>query len=367
MRSLLLMLMILALLTTQGCYDAVDLNEQIFAVNLALDKGESAALRLTLQVPQVTPTGMQPAQTDSDLQKNGYVLHKVEGDTLSECLQLMHMVMPRRLSLMHLRGVYISEAAAQDEELLHECLAVLDDAQTVRTSALLYITRGDAQAVLQAQLPLFGARLSKAQQAQSKALLAQGVIPEASLKGFAQALGQPCGAAVAVLAAVNGQVPEDTAQPAAYLAGELPRITADRVDLCGSALIGKEGLVLLNGYETQLMNLLRGDIKELTMTIDGRPTTLTLRRKPHIRVRTGVEAPCIEITLSARIQDAPNDGLTEAFCQDILSLLLKLQQNGLDPLNLTGRAKVHALMLAQWEAMDWKEAYRKAIWSVSAQ
>ena len=50
MRSLLLMLLILALLTTQGCYDAVDLNEQLFAVNLALDKGESAALRLTLQV-----------------------------------------------------------------------------------------------------------------------------------------------------------------------------------------------------------------------------------------------------------------------------------------------------------------------------
>ena len=369
MRSLLLILMILALLTTQGCYDAVDLNEQIFAVNLALDKGETAALRLTLQVPQVTPTGKDPAQTDSDLQKNGYVLHKVEGDTLSDCLQLMHMVTPRKLSLLQLRGVYLSQAIAQDEELLPSCLAVLNDARTVRASALIYLTRGDAQEVLQAQLPLFGARLSKAQQAQSRALLDQGVIPAASLKHFAQALSEPCAAAVAILAAVNDPSPDETVQssslPAAHLAGELPRITADRVDVCGSALVGRNGLILLDGYETQLMNLLHGDIKTLTLTAENRQVQLTLRRKPRIRVQTDGTVPRIELKLSVRIHDADSDRLTESFYQDILSLLLKLQQNGLDPLNLTGRARARTLTLAQWEAMEWERLYPAAEWTLS--
>ena len=45
MRKGLFALLVFLLLCLTGCYDAIDLNEQIFAVNLALDKGETAALR----------------------------------------------------------------------------------------------------------------------------------------------------------------------------------------------------------------------------------------------------------------------------------------------------------------------------------
>ena len=366
MRKGLFALLVFLLLCLTGCYDAIDLNEQIFAVNLALDKGETAALRLTIQIPQIVPTGKEPAQSDSDLQKNGYVLQQVEGDTLSECLQLMHMVTPRRLSLMQLRGVYLSEETAESA-LLNECLPVLSDARSVRPAALVCITRGRAEDVPKAQLPLFGARLSKAQEAQYKSLQAQGVILHAPLKQFAAALQSPDACAAAVLCAVN-DLNADASQtnpalPAARYAGEIPRSTADTVDLCGSALIGKEGLLLLNGYETQLLNLLRGDLKTLAFA----ETSMESLRAPRIRVKTGGAAPVIAVDVSLRIYAAQSGQIREALCRDILALLLKLQKHGLDPIGIADRTKTQALTYADWEDMRWSEQYGSAAWELTLQ
>lgn len=369
MRRTILALLTLCMLILTGCYDAVDLNEQIFAVNLALDEGENAPLLLTLQVPQIVPTGKEPAQTDSDLQKNGYVLQQVEGHTLKDCLQLMHMVTPRRLSLMQMRGIYISENIAKDSALLQDCLAVLSDAHIVRPAAVACITRGRAEDVLKAQLPLFGARLSKAQEAQSNALQKQGIIPSAPLKRFAAAFGSSTGA-IAVLCAVNNAQLDQSGSdigslPAAHLAGELPRRTADTVDLCGSALIGRNGPLYLDGYETQLINLLRGEIKALTLARAAERVRIELCRKPHICVSPQADTPRIEIRLPVRVHAADSVPYAEALYEDILTLLLKLQQSGVDPIGFADRAKMSVLTEAQWEMLDWETLYAQAIWEIN--
>lgn len=367
MRRALIVLLILCLPVLAGCYDAIDLNEQIFAVNLALDKGKDTALKLTLQMPQIVPTGKEPAQTDSDLQKNGYVLQQTEGDTLQECLQLMHMLTPRQLSLMQLRGVYISEDLAKDNVLLKSCLAVLADAHTVRPAALAYVTRGRAEDVLRAQLPLFGARLSKAQAAQSNALRQQGIIPLSPLKHFTADLNSASGCASAALVAINrpdAAASAGASPSTAYLAGELPRSTADTVDFCGSALIGEDGLLLLDGYETQLLNLLRGDLRCIHRTSEGTTVHIELQRRPHIRVRIADMQPHIEIRMSVRTDSAESTRYTEVLYEDMMTLLLKLQQHGADPVGFADRARMHTLTLAQWEETDWHNAYRCAVWEI---
>ena len=366
MRKLLAALLTLCLLPLAGCYDAVDLNEQIFAVNLALDIGDDAPLCLTVQYPQIVPNGREPAQGNEDLQKNGYVLHQVQGETPQQCLQLLRMVTPRRLSLMQLRGLYLSDALAQDQALLQSCIDALTGEHTARPAALLYITRGRAEEVLRAQLPLFGARLSKAQGAQTAALQHQGVIPQATLGRFSAALREGTGGA-AILAAVNKQHPADAqaAQPASLLAGDLPRRTADDVDLCGSALIGKDGLLLLTGYETQLLNLLTGDLRTLELPADGVYVEVTLRRAPRITVETDGETPLFTVRLPLHVHAADASPYAERLLRDITALLLKLQQNGLDPLNLAARARAKVLTLHVWRQLDWTTLYAKATWVVA--
>lgn len=362
-------LMLLCILALTGCYDAVDLNEQLFAVNLALDKGENAALRLTVQTPQIVPTGKEPVQTDSDLQKNGYVLQQVEGETLSECLHLMRMVTPRSLSLMQLRGVYLSKAIAADGERLRESIAVLSDARIVRSSAQVYVTNGRAEDVLKAQLPLFGTRLSKAQAAQVTSLQTLGVIPSAPLKRFCTELNRTGTGALAVLAAVNEQglsqaADANGASSAALYAGELPRRTADTVDLCGSVLIGQEGLLFLDGYETQLLNLLHGDLKSITLRKSAEEAGIELRSAPRIRVRMDGETPLISIKMPVRTDSSQSEQFTQILYHDALALLLKLQQNGLDAIGLADRARTGALTYTEWEEMAWEENYRKAVWEI---
>ena len=92
MRRGILLLLVLLLLPLSGCFDAMDLGDQIFAVNLALDTGETHALRLTMQFPQITPVGKEASSAagqDSELSRDGYTIEQVEGDSLSECLTLI--------------------------------------------------------------------------------------------------------------------------------------------------------------------------------------------------------------------------------------------------------------------------------------
>ena len=354
-----------AMLLLSGCYDATDLGDRIFAINLALDTGGGAALRLTVQYPRITPVGQEPDEGGDALERNGYLIEQVEGESLTACMEVLTMVTPRQVSLMQLRGVYLSEALAGERELLEESLTALVGSYEARSAASVYLTRGRAEDVLMEKIPLFGARLSKSQAAQNGALLEQGVIPFAPLNRFYHSLLNPERSAVAVLAAVNVMQYIDTApsagvQATAYLAGELPRNTVDKVDLCGSAVLGERALVFLDGYETQLYDLLTGYLRRMEITVEGETVRLEFPRPPAIRVELGEEAPVVNVRLYVRCEEAQAGKYTERLQQDVLGLLLKLQQHGLDPVGIADRARMKALTIAQWQEMDWQALYPRA-------
>lgn len=370
MRKAAFLLLLCLVLPLCGCHDAVDLSEQIFAVNLALDTGQGDALRLTVQYPQIVPTGRQPAQTDSDLQKNGYVIHRTEGKDLTACLEALQMITPRRVSLLQLRGVYLSESLVTDALLPDEVLPVLSDAHTVCPTALVHITRRRAEDILLRQLPLFGARLSKSQAAQNRALMKLGVIPSAPLDRFCADLNTPGRSAIAALTAINNMQYTDSPspgglQPTSCLAGEIPRSTADSVDLCGSALLSDGKILFLDGYETQLLNLLTGHLRALTLFSNGRYAHLTVRRTPDLSVDLRGDAPCLKVRLPVRCEEDDSALFTEQLVQDVLSLLLKLQQHGMDPAGFGDRARMHALTLEDWAQTDWLRIYPTARIEVS--
>ena len=360
------LLLALCLMPLNGCYDAMDLGDQIFAVNLALDTGEGRALRLTMQFPQITPVGKDAsAGGESELQKDGYTIEQVEGDSLAECLTMIGLVTPRHVDLMHLRGVFLGESLTSERSLLWSCLSELLSTHEARPSAYVFVTRGRAEDVLRNQVPLFGARLSKSQSAQGRELIARGVVPTVSLSAFRYDLSQADRNAMAMLCAVNGMqyISEPSprgAQATSYLAGDLPRNTIGAIDYCGSAVFGREELLLLDGYETQLCNLLLGKLQSLTLEVDGRPVELQFPRAPRIRVDLTEEGAQIRIRLFARADTPDEAPYLRRLQQDVAELLLKLQAQGLDPLGFSKYARVHARTFADWEALDWRALYRGA-------
>ena len=153
--------------------------------------------------------------------------------------------------------------------------------------------------------------------------------------------------------------------PTAHKAGELPRRTVDRVDLCGSVLVGNSGLVPLTGYETQLLNLMRGEVKEITLTVDGQPVEIALRRRPRILVEMDENGTKITVKMPLRIQGDESERLTRGIYEDTAALLLKLQQNGMDAVGAGKRARRMVWTLEDWEGMEWEERFMEAEWMVT--
>ena len=213
-KRLLVGLLALLLLPLSGCFDAVDMGDQIFAVNLALDTGKGNALRLTVQFPQITPTGKSEGSSggeESELAKDGYLIEQVEGENFSACMALLRMVTPRSVDLNQLRGVFLSEALSARPELLRGSLASILTAHGARPTAYVFLTRGRAEDVLAEQTPLFGARLSKSQAAQTRELTQRGVAPQITLSTFYARLTTPGRSA----GALRGKRDAVSRQPAA--------------------------------------------------------------------------------------------------------------------------------------------------------
>lgn len=374
-KRLLVGLLALLLLPLSGCFDAVDMGDQVFAVNLALDTGKGNALRLTVQFPQITPTGKAEGSSggeESELAKDGYLIEQVEGENFSACMALLRMVTPRSVDLNQLRGVFLSEALSARPELLRRSLASILTAHGARPTAYVFLTRGRAEDVLAEQTPLFGARLSKSQAAQTRELTQRGVAPQITLSTFYARLTTPGRSAAAALCAVNGMQyldspPPHGAQYTAYLAGELSRNTANAVDICGSAVFAEDEVFYLDGYETQLCNLLSGEMKRISLVLDGRAAAIQLKCAPRLSVRlpeSPEEPPVIRVRAAVRCDEADAGKYVDALRQDVASLLIKCQQWGADPVGFCERARMRVWTLMDWEALDWPELYRKAVFEI---
>jgi len=308
----------LCLLSLSGC-DGTEPGEQIFALNVALDAGESNALRLTLQYPQITPVGKTDEENgDSSLQKNGYQLVQTEGATPESCLDAMRLVTPRKVSLMQVRGVFFGESLVSDAALFEEVLTFLSQSGEFRPTALVFVTRGRAEDVLSSQVPQFGARLSKSHAAQKAVLAETGVVTETRLFDFLKTCAEGKTSPILTLAAVNNQqyidnLPDSGRTGTDYLAGDVPRNAVTSIDYCGCAVLTEDKPLLLTGYETQLLNLISGDLREIYGA--------RAAKKPRIRVDNG--AIVCEIALYGKN--------TEQVLSDIGLLLGKLQESGVQP------------------------------------
>lgn len=128
-------------------------------------------------------------------------------------MALLRMVTPRSVDLNQLRGVFLSEALSARPELLRGSLASILTAHGARPTAYVFLTRGRAEDVLAEQTPLFGARLSKSQAAQTRELTQRGVAPQITLSTFYARLTTPGRSAAAALCAVNGMQYLDSPPP----------------------------------------------------------------------------------------------------------------------------------------------------------
>lgn len=401
-KKALCLLLLLCMLPLGGCWDAQEVNQQIFVLNMALDKGQAHALRLTVQLPMVGKGGSggsssgggdsssgssQPKGVDQKLIQNGYVLTQTEGDSINECLTTLYAALPRHLSFLQVRGLFFSETLAGSDELF-DALSPLMQARLVRSSAPVFLCRGRAEDVIGMLNPSFGTRMSKTMLSRLDTLEEQSIIPETTLSAFYSHMMDSGADPLAVTAAVNAMnyvektPPKQGDQGTDYLAGELPHNSIHPVDFYGAAVFdGTRVKLLLDGYETQLLNLCMGSFKRGDLIVMDKtvPVTLALTedKPPQIKVDVqgaGKKTPLITVILYTQgspyaelfVEDQAllAERAATQLKDDVTELLLKLQQHNCDPLDLCGWARRHTLTNKEWNELNWESMYPNACFAV---
>ena len=87
---------------------------------------------------------------------------------------------------------------------------------------------------------------------------------------------------------------------------------------------------------------------------------LTFPGPARIRVDLAGETPWIRIRVPVRADTADATPYYERLKQDVAGLLLKLQQQGLDPVYFSKYARAQTRTFAEWKALDWRALYHRA-------
>lgn len=255
---------LLALCLCGGCQDARAASSQILALNVGLDVGETRAIRLTVQLPEVgssgsgggggsdSPSGSDtPSRVDQSLVQNGYVLTQVEGDTVADCLTMLTTALPREVTFLHIRGLYFSESFARSGQLFQALTALLQPRLT-RPGATVYLCgqgRGRAQGAnplsghAAIQIPGFPPAGAAVHLRRTRRPAGGGVQPPSGPR-------RGCGGRVGggQQRQRHGSLPWRRRAAADYLAGELPYNSISPVSYFGSAVFrGAQAALFLTG------------------------------------------------------------------------------------------------------------------------
>lgn len=384
-------ILIIALYAFPG---STEIDEQVFAINVGIDRLDNGLMRLTVQMPsgeqggsgetpgggsgQSGDTGGTGAQRDEQIaqarqiqqasQQTGYLIATADGVNYPDALNMMTATLPRLLNMSQVKQVVMSERFASEPEAFKELVERLVYDNEFYNAAQLVICEGEAESFLREQRLILGARLSKAQDAADYAHLLVGLVPSAHISSVFFGMNSGYGDGMAALCASNtfqsGAAADPDASGAIY-AGQAARTGPNLNEYIGSALFDGERMVgKLTGYETQLAHILSGTLSSMLLMEDGYTAQLIQRSKPRVSVDVS-SAPAqievdIELSMNLHQQGMSIAEASAKLHSDLGALVEKCQSLGVEPFGFGATAVRQFLTFADWNDYNWRERFAEA-------
>ena len=352
-----LILLAAALLLT-GCSAVTQIEGQAFAVSLAVDEAEDGGVVLSVRFPSY---GAQEGEAEG----GGYLLTSAAGRDFASALYALNAAIPRALNLTQVKSLIVSEKLASSAAFP----ALLRDLKLSRLDgeASLIVSRGEANALLEAQQPLIGLRLSDTLVTEMERYRRLGCIPRSTLAEVFYDAESVYSDPVAILAAV---VPKESGASGGQdvekaLAGDFMYDGENKDAYFGAALF-RGGVMVgaLTGGETQLLQLARAGSGQMPMALDGAWLAVTRQGLPRVDVDMSGDALRIAVSLTAGIEDLRGDADLEAVRQELTAgleaLTRRCQALGVEPFGYARWAAAQFLTLPQWTAFDWRARFPEA-------
>lgn len=268
MKRILAVLCLLSALLVSGCWDRIELEDQLFLIVLGVDQGSVERYRVTARAIVFASLhagvlggregGAPPAE-----------LMTVEADSLAQAVYVINSSTSRRISVRHVRAIMVGEGLAR--EGLSNLLAELIRSPEFRPTAGFLVARGKASEVMhKAKWPgeFNAARVPEGIMLVQKQLHMSPAVRVHHMVNRSGGLGIN---AFAPVVAVNQQVLDgdgETGPTESAVAGDQQRMQGNPVEVAGAALFRQGALVgYLTVDETQAMLALRGEMGKAYVTI----------------------------------------------------------------------------------------------------
>jgi germination protein, Ger(x)C family len=323
--SLFVLISVLLCFTLIGC-EAVEVDDDIYPVVIGLDKGVHNKLIVTIEYP--TYRGGESGGQSGGAQKKGEGgdsgeegayqvpganIHSIETPTILEGLDIFNMAISRRISLVHIKLLVISEELAR--EGVGDYLDGMARYRGFRTTMFVLVTNGKAADFIKENKSNIGESLTKSIELMEEQSKKTGFFPDVNFHEFYKDAISPYSAPYAAYVGVNdfkkltmedkGGKPKLVTEQD-FLPGDLPRIGVAKREYVGTAVFDGDRMVgSLNPTETRYMLMLNGKLKKVVFTIEdknktgkGIITDISLGKSPSIKARFENSTPVFDIQLN---------------------------------------------------------------------
>ncbi|MBP2652039.1 MAG: germination protein, Ger(x)C family [Firmicutes bacterium] len=394
LRAITLLIFTVFALITTGCNGAKETDEVAYILSVGLDAAPNNQFSITyrIAVPR-TLAGIDPSQGQN---KNSSILVNVTAPSLTEGRNLLKSIISREPMISHIRIFVISEELARKG--LGDILGSLMRYREYRGTIFLAIVRGSVREVLEKNRPDLEVLPSRWIESMFQLHSESSYYLRADVHQFYKRLKNESGAPYAVVIGINPLTGEDQGRQAVdkdkgkeYLASQIPRQSANPLDMCGTAVFKGDKLVgFLNNKETRAVSILLGDLTRGFMSIEDPLVpnksvhiNVHLARKPNIIVDISSAIPVITISvfLEGEFIGIPSgtnyesdeymvlfeNQISNTIFDQITSMLKVTQDLGTDVINFGYFIRPQFNTVQELEDYHWDSKYSEAVIKVNVQ
>jgi spore germination protein KC len=388
------------LLPLAGCYDATEIDEEVYALVIGVDKGVNNMTRITFQYATYKEGGGESKGGGGSDEKNGEVdgtiISTVESPSLLSAINLLDSAVNRQISLMHVKMLVFSEEFAR--EGVAGYIEPLARFRQVREFMRVVVCRGKAEAFIQENKSLIGANSAKNIELMFEQSKNSGYFPDVFFDEFYVGMLDPYGQPTAIYAGVNDfqHLPEYDGgknQPVKteqdQEPGDIPRRGGGKNELFGTAVFDGDKMVgSLTPDETRFYLLGIGEFERGFFTLDDpeKPGDVyvieaELSKSPVMKGVLAGGRPVIglELTIDANIVSIQSrlhyeslenvnhlkNIIQDYFAKGLQETVQRTQQEwNTDIFHFGKKIAGSFLTIPEFEQYDWLKHYREAKLSI---
>ena len=352
---------ILMCLSLSACSEARQVENQAFVILLGLDGGDAEEIELSVQVPKIK--GGDPASSED----SEYMIMQAAGQGFTDALEMLSIASPRRINLTEVKMIVVAEDLAR-KPAFRRRLSELSETYTLYGTSFFAVCEGKAKDFIERQVPLFSGGVSDSLTALLEHHSSLGYIPKCTIADMCYLTNSIYSDPIAIYAGESkeGLEAAPAAETPAQVKPEQAPADAEGGNIYAGVCLFRDGVMIgtLNAAEMAYINVLRGNLKELTCTFAGNAYHVLTSGRAKTEITEASGNTRIAYRQRFRIYPlSPADDISafEAwFSEEISNVIKKAQRLSVEPFGFAEKNSGRFLTLEDWKAYGWRDRFPNA-------